>query len=108
MTLDRVLAPFTLTAKADRLDLRRDGQLVIIDYKTGKPPNPQDVALGFSPQLPLEAAIAWQGGFKDVPAATVAALEFWHLKGGATDATVRVQSSDPEARSDADPMVLGG
>lgn len=105
ITLDKVSPPFTLTAKADRLDVRRDGSLVIIDYKTGRPPNPLDVTLGFSPQLPLEAAIAWQGGFKDVPAALVAGLEFWHLKGGRDGSTI-VPVKDPETRSDADPMIL--
>nr|WP_298685769.1 double-strand break repair protein AddB [uncultured Dongia sp.] len=105
ITLDKMSPPFTLTAKADRLDVRRDGQLVIIDYKTGKPPNPRDVVLGFSPQLPLEAAIAWQGGFKGLPATLVAGLEFWHLKGGRDGSSV-VPVKDPETKTDADPMVL--
>lgn len=105
ITLDTVLPPFTLTAKADRLDVRRDGQLVIIDYKTGKPPNALDVVLGFSPQLPLEAAIAWRGGFEHVPAAPVAALEFWHLKGGRNGSAI-VPVKDPDTKSEADPMAL--
>jgi len=105
ITLHQVTPPFTLTAKADRLDVRRDGGLVIIDYKTGKPPNSHDITLGFSPQLPLEAAIAWQGGFKDVPAALVAALEFWHLKGGRDGSSV-VLVKDQETKAITDPMVL--
>ncbi|WP_368413176.1 double-strand break repair protein AddB [Dongia sp.] len=105
ITLHQVKPPFTLTAKADRLDVRRDGGLVIIDYKTGKPPNSHDVTLGFSPQLPLEAAIAWQGGFKYVPAALVAALEFWHLKGGRDGSSVMLVK-DQETKAIADPMVL--
>jgi ATP-dependent helicase/nuclease subunit B len=72
---------FTLTAKADRLDRRPDGTIVLIDYKTGRPPSPEDVAKGLAPQLTLEAAIAEAGGFRGVPAAPVAALEYWRVSG---------------------------
>lgn len=105
LTIDSVKPPFTLTAKADRLDVQRDGRLTIVDYKTGKPPSAQDVALGFSPQLPLEAAIASQGGFDRVPTAPVAALEFWHLKGGRGGSAV-IPVKDPLTKALVDPMVL--
>jgi len=74
--------PFTLTAKADRIDRDRAGGLSLVDYKTGALPGPGEVELGFSPQLPLEAAIAEAGGFAGVPAAPIAALEYWRLGGG--------------------------
>ena len=74
--------PFTLTAKADRIDRFKDGTLGIIDYKTGAPPSVKEVAAGFAPQLPLEAMIARHGGFKEVGAAEVSTLLFWRLKGG--------------------------
>jgi ATP-dependent helicase/nuclease subunit B len=74
--------PFTLTAKADRLDRAPDGGLVLVDYKTGSMPRLDDVMRGFSPQLPLEAAIAEAGGFDGVPAAPVTGLEYWQLSGG--------------------------
>ena len=73
---------FTLTAKADRIDRRATGGLVLIDYKTGSVPQREEVAHGFSPQLPLEAAIAEAGGFDGVAAEAVAALEYWQLSGG--------------------------
>lgn len=73
---------FRLTALADRIDVLLDGTLRIVDYKTGSPPGAGDIKLGFAPQLPLEAAIAMAGGFEDVPAAEVSALEFWRLSGG--------------------------
>jgi ATP-dependent helicase/nuclease subunit B len=82
LVLDGPAGPFELTAKADRLDRRRDGRLVLIDYKTGLVPSAKDVELGFSPQLSLEAAIAAGGGFAGVAAAPVAALEYWRLSGG--------------------------
>jgi len=79
---DAPAGAFTVTATADRIDLLRDGSLAIIDYKTGAPPTPKEVAAGFAPQLPLEAMIAEAGGFPDVGTAKVSELWFWRLKGG--------------------------
>ncbi len=73
---------FELVAKADRIDRRHDGGLVIIDYKTGAVPSPGDVELGLSPQLPLEAAIAAAGGFAAIGAGVVSELAYWRLSGG--------------------------
>jgi len=64
--------PFTLTARADRIEQRADGTLVLVDYKTGTPPRPKDIELGFAPQLPLEAAIALAGGFAGLAPAAIA------------------------------------
>ncbi len=77
-----VLDGFTLTAKADRVDVLGNGAISVIDYKTGTVPGKGDVALGFSPQLPLEAAIAEAGGFDGIKAGAVAVLEYWRLSGG--------------------------
>jgi ATP-dependent helicase/nuclease subunit B len=81
LTIEAPGGPFTLVAKADRVDRLVDGTLSIIDYKTGGIPTAKDIALGFSPQLPLEAAIAAGGGFRGVPAGVVSRLEFWRLSG---------------------------
>lgn len=65
---------FRLTAKADRIDRTPEGRLVIYDYKTGKPPT-KDEQTYFDKQLLLEAAMAEQGGFRDIdPADVVAAV----------------------------------
>ncbi|RZJ30566.1 MAG: double-strand break repair protein AddB [Brevundimonas sp.] len=53
---------FTLTAKADRVEVR-DGQLTVIDFKTGSAPSAKQVERGFSSQLPLTAAMARAGAF---------------------------------------------
>jgi ATP-dependent helicase/nuclease subunit B len=74
--------PFTLRAKADRIERRRSGALTIVDYKTGQPPSWEDVGAGLSPQLPLEAMIAAAGGFAGVPGGDVAELAYWRLSGG--------------------------
>jgi ATP-dependent helicase/nuclease subunit B len=54
---------------------------VVIDYKTGAIPTTAAVRAGFSPQLPLEAAMAQAGAFMDVPRGDVSAIEFWALHG---------------------------
>jgi ATP-dependent helicase/nuclease subunit B len=82
MLLDGPAGPFTLRAKADRIDSLPDGGLAIIDYKTGNPPTKPEIALGFAPQLPLEAAIAEAGGFENIAQAPVGELAFWKLSGG--------------------------
>jgi ATP-dependent helicase/nuclease subunit B len=62
--------PFTLSARADRIDLRKDGSVAIADYKSGQPPSPSQILSGLAPQLPLEAAIAQDGGFDGVAKGT--------------------------------------
>ncbi len=59
--------PFRLSARADRIDLRPDGALDIIDYKTGQAPSAKEAAAFFAPQLALTALIAAEGGFEDCP-----------------------------------------
>lgn len=75
--------PFTVEAKADRIDVLRDQSAAIIDYKTGQPPGPGDIRAGLSPQLPLEALILTKGGYPDIPANDVGYMGFWKLSGGA-------------------------
>ena len=58
--------PFTLTAKADRIEPTPDGTAHILDYKTGAAPSQKQVDTGFSPQLTLTAAILMNGGFPDL------------------------------------------
>ncbi|WP_085902466.1 double-strand break repair protein AddB [Kiloniella majae] len=72
---------FTLTAKADRIDELATGGLAILDYKTGTVPSAKNVLQGISPQLPLEAAIAIEGGFGVLPD-DVKELLYWRLTGG--------------------------
>jgi len=93
--------PFTLTAKADRIERRRDGGLDLIDYKTGRPPSLREVAAGYAPQLPLEAAIARTGGFTGVPAAMPSGLFYWRLSGGESGGEERSAGEDPVALAEA-------
>lgn len=92
--------PFTLTATADRIDEMAAGGLVIVDYKTGAPPSQKQVAAGFAPQLPLEAAIARAGGFDGIPAAAAQALLYWRLSGGEVAGHESAAGDDPAALCD--------
>jgi ATP-dependent helicase/nuclease subunit B len=58
--------PFTLAAKADRIEVGPDGFGHVLDYKTGRAPTKRMVETGFSPQLTLTAAVLARGGFADV------------------------------------------
>jgi ATP-dependent helicase/nuclease subunit B len=79
--LDGPAGPFTLTARADRIDSSASG-LTITDYKTGVPPKDKSVLRGDAPQLPLEAAIALAEGFANIGKAPVAALRYIRASGG--------------------------
>lgn len=62
---------FSLTAKADRIDLAADGRAYIYDYKTGLPPSPSEQRY-FDKQLLLEAAMAENGDFEGLGPVSVA------------------------------------
>ena len=72
---------FTLTARADRIDIGEEGGVTIYDYKTGKPPPPKHVDELFAPQLALEAAIAEGGGFAALGRRTVVDLRYIEASG---------------------------
>src|SRR6266446_4680001 len=73
---------FVLSARADRIEHRRDGTFAILDYKTGQPPTGKQVRMGLSPQLTLEAAILREGGFEGIAAgASVSELVYVRLSG---------------------------
>jgi ATP-dependent helicase/nuclease subunit B len=73
---------FVLSARADRLEARKDGSFAILDYKTGQPPTGKQVRMGLAPQLTLEAAILREGGFPNIPAgSSVSELVYVRLSG---------------------------
>lgn len=100
LEIDAPGGPFRVTATADRVDLLADGSLAIIDYKTGAPPTAREVAAGFAPQLPIEAAIARHGGFAELPARPVSQLLYWRLAGGNPGGEERSAGGDPDALAD--------
>ena len=64
--------------RADRIDRRADGRLVVVDYKTGSPPSGRMVQEGFALQLGVLGLIARDGGFTGV-AGDPDGFEYWSL-----------------------------
>jgi ATP-dependent helicase/nuclease subunit B len=87
---------FALSGTADRIDRLRERGVALIDYKTGSVPTLDDVGLGFSPQLPLEAMIAEAGGFAEIASAAVVELAYWHLSGGDPPGEIVPLASSPD------------
>ncbi|MEM1198329.1 MAG: double-strand break repair protein AddB [Pseudomonadota bacterium] len=73
---------FTLTGRADRIDIMADGSARLIDYKTGAPPGITEALTGKAPQLLLEAAMLAEGAFEGVGEAETKALLYLQLSGG--------------------------
>ncbi len=63
LTFAAPAGPFTLTAKADRIELSSTGAAVL-DFKTGGVPSAKQVKTGFAPQLTLTGAILAEAGMK--------------------------------------------
>jgi ATP-dependent helicase/nuclease subunit B len=67
---------FTLTGRADRVDIMVGGGFEIIDYKTGSIPEAKAMRAYEAPQLLLEAHLVQQGGFEGIAASTPEALTY--------------------------------
>ena len=78
---------FALTAKADRIEMLKDGSAAIVDYKSGRPPSDKEVRAGWSPQLTLEAAMLERGAFRGVAARE--ATDAFYVPVGGGDAKAR-------------------
>ncbi len=92
--------PFIVTARADRIDRRADGSWEIIDYKTGRIPQPKELNALFAPQLLLEAEMARRGGF-ELAAAGPQKLEvsYWQIHGRGEGGETR-EIADSDALAD--------
>ena len=87
-------AGFTLSTRADRIDILDDGTAAIYDYKTGTPPNSKRVAELVAPQLPLEAAILMKGGFTALGLREPSGLHYIYISG-------RLDGGDQQDAADA-------
>ena len=76
----------TLSGRIDRLDRDAEGNLRVIDYKTGGVPSGTRVKALEANQLALGLGIAVAGGLsrdgQPVSGGTAGAIEYWQLKGG--------------------------
>jgi ATP-dependent helicase/nuclease subunit B len=99
---------FLLRGRADRIERRTDGSLAILDYKTGTLPSQRNVEAGFSPQLPLEAAMAEAGAFGADMRGVVSELTYWALTGGyEKGAALALFARDPQALPEAVAQAAG-
>ncbi len=89
---------FTLTARADRLELF-DGGVHVLDFKTGRAPSPKEIETGFAPQLTLTAALLMGGGFEDLGPIAPGDLVYLRLTGRTPpgEEIVRVGVGESEA-----------
>jgi len=101
LTFDINGKPFTLTAKADRIEPTADGLAHILDYKTGSAPSKKQVKTGFSPQLTLTAAILLNGGFEGLPDRKPGTLTYVRVTGrkpaGLEEVSVEAKDSEGAA-----------
>ncbi len=68
--------------RADRIDRMPDGDLAIVDYKTGGPPSAAQVEAGYALQMGLLGLIARDGGFdadEQVITGDTSGYEYWSL-----------------------------
>lgn len=75
-----VQGPFTVTAKADRIEVRAK-TAEVLDFKTGAQPSIKQVESGLSPQLTLTGAILAAGGFDPIGKVTPSALTYVRVSG---------------------------
>ncbi|SOE16995.1 DNA helicase/exodeoxyribonuclease V subunit B [Hoeflea halophila] len=80
-SLELPLGGLKLTGMADRLDLRQDGTVWIIDYKTGGTPSRKEARILLDPQLALEAYALLNGGFSGLGRMPVSSLLYLRLTG---------------------------
>lgn len=108
-TLEMQEIGLTLTAKADRIDLRTDGSLAIYDYKTGAIPDTNRIA-AYDKQMPVEILIASSGRFvtedgKSIGSKTVSTAGYIALGRSATAADLMLAAADYPPQETRDGIV---
>ncbi len=80
---------YFITAIADRIEIDNKGNMSILDYKTGVLPTSKEINSGIACQLIIEALIAFNGGFRNIPAIiptelvyvkTLSHNPYWNIK----------------------------
>lgn len=93
--------PVTITGRADRIDEQADGTIVLLDYKTGTAPSPQQVATHLEPQLTIEALMLAAGGFGAIGNHPIGDLAYVELKGSKDPVRLRSVLDNKEAKDAA-------
>ena len=89
--------PFTLRARADRIDATADGKIDVFDYKSKTIPSFDQIKSAFNPQLPLTALIAEQGGFETLNAGAINSFYYLRFLQRHAVAKPEVGAEGPEA-----------
>jgi ATP-dependent helicase/nuclease subunit B len=87
---------FTVTARADRIELR-DGIADVLDFKTGSPPSRRQVESDFAPQLTLTAAILARGGFDGAGPVQPGELMYVQVTGRTRQKEARAVAAPPQS-----------
>jgi ATP-dependent helicase/nuclease subunit B len=98
--------PFTVTAKADRIELSATGA-AILDFKTGAAPTAKQVKAGFSPQLTLTGAILAEAGLKDRGPVPPEELTYVRVVGRKVAGEVAVRGEGAEAQALSEAALAG-
>ena len=106
MTFDAPAGPFTLTAKADRIELSSTGA-AILDFKTGAAPSAKQVKSGFAPQLTLTGAILAEAGLTTSGPVEPEELTYVRVVGRKVPGEAAVRAQGAEA-SDLSMAALAG
>ena len=99
---------FTVTAKADRIELDPAGFGHILDYKTGQAPSAKMVRSGFSPQLTLTAAILAGGGFPGLGRPVPGDLTYLSVTGRKPAGKVETRATAGDESAEAASKALDG
>lgn len=98
--------PFTVTAKADRIEIDA-GLAHVLDFKTGPAPTKKQIERGFSPQLTLTAAILAGGGFADAVGVDPGDLIYVRVTGRRIPGEAKTPLAAAAARIEADRALEG-
>ena len=100
---------FVLSARADRIERRRDGTFAILDYKTGQPPTGKQVRMGLSPQLTWRRQSCGKAALPTFRrAASVSDLVYVRLSGNNPPGEEKAAGTEDQARRDAAAARRGG
>jgi len=107
-TIQAPAGPFTVNARADRIEVTADGYGHILDYKTGKAPSKKEVQTGFSPQLTLTAAILEAGGFPDLGPVKPGDLTYLEVTGRKPAGKIETRAAAGDESAEAAARALEG
>jgi len=97
---------FTLTARADRLEVR-ETSVDVLDFKTGAAPSKKQMQQGYAPQLTLTAAILNAGGFADIGPMAPGQLAYVRITGGRKPGEEIVRAGPGESLAMAEAALEG-